>query len=300
MNAGSKLILRTPSWSRCGLQTAVSSHRAGLVAGLGRSSSSSRRTFFASSTDHTTLLSNATVHCIDGDDDDDDDDTNNNNGKKQYILLPHDTPLDLAIKVDKLHLARLLLTNQSNVNQSNVNIIHGAKVVQRTLGSKADVCKPLLDRALDDIHIQSKSLPSENNNPIALAALDGLCEWVSKAIKENEDSNNNSNSNSNSNIHETILKWKLENEEGYDYEAIKAIATGIPRPGHSVVGQGTYRDGANGWIELATLYVNESGLADEGNLYQGSGGTFVGIEYLADTSREGLAEYGGALARFEF
>ena len=47
-----------------------------------------------------------------------------------YILIPDGTDLDLALKVDKIHLARLSV---------QANCIFGSKVVQRSLGSHSHV-----------------------------------------------------------------------------------------------------------------------------------------------------------------
>jgi hypothetical protein len=221
---------------------------------------SSNRSFFASSTDHTTLLSTATAHRIGGDED--------GYGKRDYILVPHDTPLDLAIKVDKIQLARL---------SANQNVIYGAKVVQRTLGTPTHVCGELLDMALKDAS-------SKGETPTAVVSLQGLSKWVSRGIEGDNLINS--------------LEEVKETDEG-TFEAVKAIATGIPRPGHSVVGQGTYRDGKEAWSDIAKEYLN-LGMSDEAELYRSKGATLVAIEHLADTSREGLTDAGGAMARFQF
>lgn len=243
-----------------------------------KSISSFSRTFFASSTDHTTLLSNATVHCIS-----EADNASSGSGLRQYILLPHGTPLDLAKKVDKLHLARLY---------TNRNVIYGAKVVQRSLGTESDVCMPLLNAALDDFTSKGE------NDAVALASLEGLCKWVSNAVVQNEEMQKDDGKNEcEDKIHTTLAQWRVDNQTMY--EAIKAIATGVPRPGHSVVGQGTYRDGEQGWKELAEMYI-EDGMANEGMLYEKGGGELNGIDHLADTSREGLTYAGGSMARFKF
>ena len=222
------------------------------------------RTFFASSTDHTTLLSNATSHRILQDD-------NNPYGPRSYILLPNGTPLDLAQKVDKLHLARLY---------ADRNIMYGAKVVQRSLGTLGEVAAPLVQMAIDDIHNSKQT----EELIMAIASLDGLTKWVANGIeKENE----------------IDILQQLKQEDESSYEAIKAIATGIPRPGHSVVGQGTYRDGEEAWRSLATEFVNE-GLSEEAELYKGHGGVLSQIDHLGDTSREGLLLCGGARAILKF
>lgn len=229
-----------------------------------------KRFFFASSTDHTTLLSNANAHRIL-------EDEKNPNGPRQYILVPDGTPLDLAKKVDKLHLARL---------SADGNLIFHAKVVQRSLGSHSHVCKTLLEMALTD-------LSSGGETPQALASLDGLCDAVSDAIR----SEGQEMEESGSNIPSILAALKANDEKSY--EAIKSIATGIPREGHSVVGQGTYRDGEQGWKKLAEEYVS-SGTASEAQLFIANGAKLIGIEHLADTSSEGLMDAGGSLAKFHF
>ena len=247
----------------------------------------SKRLFFASSTDHTTLLSNAQVHCINNNNNN----TNNNDNvsnQKLYILLPNDVSLDLAKKVNKLHLARL---------STNENIIFGAKVVQRTLGTESNVCKPLLDAALSDI------ISKEDDSAIALASLDGLCRWVAQAIEENETKRSNNGCETDNEkeegtkINAVLEQWRVSDQSMY--EAVKAIATGVPRPGHSVVGQGTYRDGEKGWMELAKLYI-EHDMSNEGLLYKSGGGKLECIDHLANTSREALMYSGGAMARYSF
>jgi hypothetical protein len=222
------------------------------------SSVSKKRSFFASSTDHTSLLKNATIHRINS--------TNDPNGdpygKRQYILIPNGTDLNLALKVDKLHLARI---------SADRNFIYGAKVVQRTLGPTSIVCNRLVEAALEDIK-------SEGNDPIALASLGGLSRWVVKGIEGKE----------------TIQAFTSMDER--TFLAVKAIATQIPREGHSVVGQGTYRDGEVGWSALAQEYIN-LGLSDEAKLYLNQGFHLSGIDTMVDTSREGILDAGGALAR---
>lgn len=225
--------------------------------GLGRSCTA--RSFFASSTDHTLLLKNATVHRVNitGDE--------NPYGKRQYILIPLGTDIKLALRVDKLHLARLSVDD---------NVIFGAKVVQRTLGPSSIVCSKLLQRALEDIKSQGKV-------PVALASLEGLSRWVMKGLEGEE------------------KIGALKNMDVKSFDAIKAIATQIPRLGHSVVGQGTYNEGSDGWKNLAEEYINV-GLSQEGNLYSSHGFRFEGIDLLVDTSREGIVDAGGAMARYTF
>ena len=92
-------------------------------------------------------------------------------------------------------------------------------------------------------------------------------------------------------------------------EAIRAIATGVPRPDHRVVSAGTYRDMREGWMALAREYAglvttDAAGLEDgsffvgrrgleEAALYGSRGGEVTSIEHLAHTMPEYLAEAGG-------
>lgn len=251
------------------------------------STKTTRRTFFASSTDHTTLLANATIHCIPYDVHQGISSNSTEDeyyGLRQYVLIPNDTPLEVALKVDKLHLARL---------SADKNIVFSPKVVQRTLGSTSDICQPLLERALSVIE------KSKGDTCFAMASLDGLCKWTSNAITEIEgkSSSNATESSDDNDIKNILLQWR-ENDEKL-YEAVKAIATGIPRPGHSVVGQGTYRDGEQGWAQLAEIFVKDE-LTEEMKLYQNNGGKLESIEHLADTTRDGLMYAGGAMAKFRF
>lgn len=155
------------------------------------------------------------------------------------------------------------------------NIIFGAR-----LGRKPEeyhdndwklskVCGSLVELALDDCSAEGEQVQ-------AVSALQGLSEWVTQ-------------------------NWdKLDALKGMDdiaKEAAYAIATGIPRSGHSVVGQGTFRDGADAWKKLAQAYLPHS---DESCLYVKHGAQLLNIEHMADTSPSYLKSAGGAMARFLF
>ena len=123
--------------------------------------------------------------------------------------------------------------------------------------------------------------------------------------------------NNNNNTEASTLILKNESQRIQMLEAIRAISTGIPRPGHSVVGAGTYRDGMKGWValsreytQLATTnsddavtldssYVGRVGL-EELALYKSRNGEVTKIEHLAHTTPEYLKEAGGAMARLFF
>lgn len=113
----------------------------------------------------------------------------------------------------------------------------------------------------------------------------------------------------------TSLATKDESDRSSMLEAVRAIATGHPRPGHTVVGAGTYRDGRRGWVALAREYshlaINPNALAldasyvrrrglEEVALYKSREGEVTAIEHLAHTQPEYLREAGGAMARIFF
>jgi hypothetical protein len=144
---------------------------------------------------------------------------------------------------------------------------------------------------------------SNGEQPQAVAALHGLSAWVRLQLGIVEES-----AGSDPNTTEHVAKgtdatatssvW-LRDLADVELQAVRAIATGIPRPGHSVVGAGTYRDGADAWSRLAKAYA-EAGLAEEARLYEEQGGQLVNVEHMADTQPAYLQEAGGAMARFFF
>mmetsp|Transcript_24013 Transcript_24013/g.37010 ORF Transcript_24013/g.37010 Transcript_24013/m.37010 type:complete len:261 (+) Transcript_24013:27-809(+) len=171
--------------------------------------------------------------------------------------------------------------------RGNGNMLWGAKS-SRTK-ELAKVCTPLVERALKDIEKYGEQAQ-------AVAAMPGLCDWVCESYFTNKDSTA---------VLENFLKEEADgNIKDMDklIGAVKAIATNQPRPGHSVVGQGTFRDAEAGWQALARDFAIRAGKvgAHECELYGKSGAMFVGIQYLADTSPAYLRSAGGSMASFIF
>jgi hypothetical protein len=155
------------------------------------------------------------------------------------------------------------------------NILFGAKLLQPPPEDTAvdewtlpNVAGPLVERALDDCSAQGEQVQ-------AVGALYGLSAWVTQHWDE----------------------LSLDIDDDIAKQAAYAIATGIPRPGHSVVGQGTFRDGAEAWKRLAEAYLPH---AMESQLYLKHGAQLLHVEHLADTSPAYLQSAGGAMARFLF
>lgn len=184
-------------------------------------------------------------------------------GSREYLLLAPNVTLDSAKSDPNLVLASLL---------AHKNIIFGARVGHH-YDDMVEPCTPLLQAALQDAaHV--------GEQPQAVASLAGLCDFVVDCMEQPD----------------SIIMSQLDEVA---LEACKAIATGIPRPGHSVVGMGTFRDGQEGWEVLAKAFVDRN-LAQEPNLYKSQGGQVVGIEHMADNSEAYMKTAGGAMCRLFF
>lgn len=148
-----------------------------------------------------------------------------------------------------------------------------------------EACQKLVGVAKDDAS-------AHGEQPQALASLHGLCDWVTSCINKDGEGSLELTK---------IIHRRDETGDDVIYEAVKAIATGTPRPGHRVVGVGTYRDGKVGWEALAKEFATtQAKLAEEAELYRSMGGELVAVEYLADRSEKYLKSAGGAMARFFF
>lgn len=197
-----------------------------------------------------------------------------------------------------------------------------------------------MDAAKEDASINGQQ-------PQALCTLHGLCSWVNQCLDnhgegsrvltvlmnqdqpnllhENTTQQNNAESplddaetNTESDhprtkqrIRNRSAKYMLEKESDriLQLEAVRAIATGVPRPGHAVVGMGTYRDGREAWMNLAWEYCRLAPMArgdvcrrglEELVLYQSRNGEVSAMEHLAHTEEGYLREAGGTMARIFF
>ena len=230
---------------------------------------------------------------------------------------------------------------------ANGNVIFGARMHARSssavddgdgyLGEYLAACGTLLDVAMEDAAMNGQQVQ-------ALCALDGLCAWVRGCLdKDGEGSDvltglmhgyqqpnrddaltitsqnkekrapvGGKRSNTRVKDASVRLVLKKEAQRMQMLEAVRAIATGVPRPGHS--------DGRLGWIALAREYgqlasatTNDEGILgddlsynvgrrglEEMVLYKSRGGEVTKIEHLAHTHEEYLGEAGGAMARLFF
>lgn len=257
----------------------------------------------------------------------------NSYGMRRYLLLPRNE-LDMY---DTATIANSDVFASINANQNmmfglllhtpSANISAGGTNVNFT--NHLNICGPLLDIAKEDASINGEQ-------PQALCTLNGLCDWVTECLQKNgegsqvlgvlmnEYSNTNTNESketqqSNSKSEKPRSKQKIQNKSNaytinsesqrvLQLGAITAIATNTPRPGHSVLGMGTYRDGREAWIHLGWEYTQlsspwddtcRSGL-EELMVYKSRDGEVGVIEHLAHPEEGYLKSAGGAMARVFF
>jgi hypothetical protein len=239
-------------------------------------------------------------------------------GSREYVLVPsHVTLQDVKNNNNKLD-KRLILASL----RAHRNVLFAAKVRTQQQQKHSNIatppvittdlflntCAPLVYAALQDAAINGEQ-------PQALATLHGLNIWVQHQLLSittgQEDNQNDDDDDDDHHHHQQQRFRKLWNSfTDIEQGAVQAIATGIPRPGHSVVGMGTYQDGATAWITLANEFVHVTcastttnhshHISNEPVLYQATGGELVQIEHLADQQPEYLKSAGGAMARFVF
>ena len=139
------------------------------------------------------------------------------------------------------------------------------------------------------------------DQPQGVATLNGLSNYVRYGLE-------------NPYFSDALEKLKLSSSEGENgmisFDAVRSVATQIPREGHQVVGIGTYTDAKDGWTELAMEYAKKRGengskemeMVKEGEpqLFQKVGAVLVNIEYIGDENPQYWGDAGGAMARFFF
>ena len=192
---------------------------------------------------------------------------------REYLLLPPDVYVPQVLQDPSLPAAALF---------AHRNVLFGARSFHGY--DMEDVCLPLVKAAIEE-----SEATEQGQQPQAVASLKGLSEWVAGCFENDLEGS------------QTLARLGTsgEEEDKVSLEAVRAMATGIPRPGHSVVGHGTFRDGQASWMELGREYVS-LGLSEEANLYEKEGGSLVNIEHLADQSPDNMKTAGGAMARLFF
>jgi hypothetical protein len=158
---------------------------------------------------------------------------------------------------------------------------------------------------------------SQGEQPQAVATLHGLCNWVEACLcsaNENKPPPTGAAGTPFSKVLNQLMQQNHLEARRIELEAVRAIATGIPRSGpiarsKSKVSSapswhGTFRDGSGAWSDLAREYAPR---AAEVQLYRGHGAEVTGIELLlpgepsaALTDDPYRRSAGGAMARMFF
>ena len=135
---------------------------------------------------------------------------------------------------------------------------------------------PLVTAALDELRARGAE------RVVAVAPLAGLCAWV---------------------VEHKL--WEKLDATAPDHDpeqagAVEAVAKGVPRPGHSVLGHGTYTAARPAFERLASAYVAQAiGRPDpdsEAAMFVHAGGEVLGINWMQATDDESLRDCAGCTA----
>eukprot|EP00978_Attheya_sp_CCMP212_P001732 scaffold3570_cov50-Attheya_sp.AAC.1 len=231
-------------------------------------------------------------------------------GSREYILLPPNIQLPAAAATtatttnsleggsDNEELLKQAIEGSQLASlRAHRNILFGAKVHYKNHHSNLTVdkdenipltmkhaCGPFMSMALLDAG-------RNGEQPQALASLDGLSAWVRTLLDQYDHVDEQA-------VESVAWNSAVANDKDV-LESVRAIATGQPRPGHKVLGMGTYEKGRVGWEALAREYATLEA-SQESQLYESQGGTLVKMEYLADRTPRYLQSAGGIMARYFF
>ena len=183
---------------------------------------------------------------------------------------PADTQLTFVLKVEE---TRVAIMRASMLNGATGLLVGTQCDPALTLSA---VGTPLVRAALDELKARGAE------RVVAVAPLAGLCAWVVEhKLWEKLDA---------------IAPDHSPEQAG----AVEAVAKGIPRPGHSVLGQGTYAAAQSAFERLASAYVAQAvGRPDpdsESAMFVHAGGEVLGINWMQATDEESLRDCAGCTA----
>ena len=98
---------------------------------------------------------------------------------------------------------------------------------------------------------------------------------------------------------------RLEGMPGFEAEhpgAVEAVARGVPRPGHSVLGQGTFKAAEPAFKHLALEFAAKSmtNADSEVAMYGAAGAQVIGINWMHATDEAALRECAGCTVTMRF
>ena len=156
------------------------------------------------------------------------------------------------------------------------------------IGAQADPALALADIGPPLIRAARAELTTRGaERVVAVAPLPGLCRWVvdnsAWTAAEAEDAKP-----------ADILEIAA---------AVEAVAKGVPRPGHSVLGVGTFKAARPAFERLAFGYAQRTLALDpdsEVAMFTGEGAELVQINWMHDASEEALRDCAGCTATLRF
>ena len=153
------------------------------------------------------------------------------------------------------------------------------------IGAQVDPALTLSDAGLPLISAARKELLARGaDRVVAVAPLPGLCAWV---------------------VDNAAWEHLDDQAPGYNAEqpgAVEAVARGVPRPGHSVLGVGTFKAARPAFERLAMTYARSTlASADsEAGMFASAGGELTNINWMHSTDPEALRDCAGCTATLRF
>lgn len=187
---------------------------------------------------------------------------------------PADSQLALVLKVEGTAVAVV----RAALMQNTTGLLIGTLCDPALTVS--DVGVPLVARALEELKHRGAE------RVVAVSPLSGLCAWVVE--------------------HEL---WNKLDTAAADFEpdqpsAVEAVARGVPRAGHSVLGVGTFTAAKPAFEKLASAYVAQQiGKPDpesEVAMFVHCGGEVLGINWMQASDEDSLRDCAGCTAHIRF
>lgn len=181
-----------------------------------------------------------------------------------------DNQVTFVLKVQETRVAIL----RASMLNGNTGLLVGTQCDPALTLSAAGT--PLVRAAIDELKARGAE------RVVAVAPLAGLCAWV---------------------VEHKL--WEKLDASAPDHDpeqagAVEAVARGVPRPGHSVLGHGTFTAARPAFERLASAYVAQAiGRPDpdsEAAMFVHAGGEVLGIKWMQATDDESLRDCAGCTA----
>lgn len=177
----------------------------------------------------------------------------------------------LSVESTAIGIIRAALMPSKQTTGGPSGLLIGAQVDPAL--SLSSVGKPLVRAARNELLVRG----AEPGRIVAVAPLIGLNQW----IVDNQ-------------------RWSSLDESAEDFDAdqpgaVEAIAKGVPRPGHSVLGQGTFKAGKPAFMRLAMEYAARAAVDPdmETAMFANNGFSVANVNWMHATGPDDLKECAG-------